>query len=71
MLGYVNDWILQRFACALPFSLSGHDMNRCWADPDSIQHAPIAKLKELLAQGQAGQGVELFCDVHGHVRWVL
>jgi hypothetical protein len=52
-------------------SLSGHDMNRCWMDPDPIQHAPVAKLKELLAQGQAAQGVELFCDVHGHVRGLV
>lgn len=43
-------------------------MNRCWDAPDPVLHAPIAKLKELLADACVYPGVDLFCDVHGHSR---
>jgi hypothetical protein len=56
--------MLPLFVCRL----SGHDMNRCWDAPDPVSHAPIAKLKELLAGACAYPGVDLFCDVHGHSR---
>lgn len=49
-------------------SISGHDLNRCWIDPSPEEHSPIAALKALLKAGQAGAGVDLFCDLHGHVR---
>ena len=42
-------------------------MNRTWDNPDPVMHAPIASLKALLAKAQAQSGVEMFCDVHGHV----
>ena len=48
-------------------SLHGDDLNRHWDTADAYVHPTIHRLKALMTELQAGPGVALFCDLHGHV----
>ena len=50
--------------------IRGGDLNRVWDVADADQHPTVHYLKALLAELQAGNGVALYCDMHGHVRAV-
>ena len=50
--------------------IRGEDLNRVWDVADADQHPTVHYLKALLAELQAGNGVALYCDMHGHVRAV-
>ena len=45
-------------------SLAGVDLNRRWAQPNSIVHPEIYFLKQLM--GQASERIAIFIDLNGH-----
>ena len=47
-------------------SLVGQDLNRRWANPDPTIHPEIHFVKEIMADRAARQGIQIFCDLHGH-----
>ena len=49
-------------------SLAGVDLNRQWMHPSSIEHPPIAHLKNLIASVQQSRNCWLYLDLHGHSR---
>ena len=47
-------------------SLVGLDLNRRWADPNPTIHPEIFFLKEAMADTADRQGINIYCDLHGH-----
>ena len=47
-------------------SLSGADLNRCYADPLPTLHPTICSIKSLLISTHENRGVLLYLDLHGH-----
>ena len=46
-------------------SMSGHDLNRVWANPDKGRHPCIWHIRDLVRE-LSTQGLSFFCDFHGH-----
>lgn len=47
-------------------SLVGLDLNRRWANPNPTIHPEIFFLKEAMADTAERQGIQIYCDLHGH-----
>ena len=49
-------------------SLSGLDLNRCWAAPNVEESPEILGVKKVLRETVSSRDLFLFCDFHGHTR---
>ena len=49
-------------------SLSGHDLNRIWSNPDPKMHPEILQTKQLFSKIAKDHEVAMYLDFHGHSR---
>ncbi|CAN0480109.1 unnamed protein product [Discosporangium mesarthrocarpum] len=47
-------------------SLSGNDLNRCWAHPDRDRHPVIHAAKAAVRKAARERGVLVVVDIHAH-----